>query len=141
MAQEYFPSKSAAKTTEPHSPALTDADEEFLRRLTTEVGESGQEVVIFDGADKVPLPQSPPAVEEKTRGVESKKEEKKKDAKDAKDKKKHRLSAMLTSIRSSVPIPFGKVSRMPITYANGLTFARNKNAPMRDQISKTSPHP
>src|ERR1700760_1948882 len=71
---KYFDSKKhsqAPPSHSPHSPVLTEADEEFLRRIASEDQgneEPSREVVIagdgeaagFEGPEKVPLPVSPP---------------------------------------------------------------------------------
>jgi hypothetical protein len=115
MSQEYATPKNAAHTlvaAEAHSPALTDADEEFLKRITSgEENDTTQQVVIYDDkgneeallaeAEQVALPVSPPAVEEK-KTPEQAKEEKQKGI-------GNKISSVFTSIRSNVPISFGKV--------------------------------
>jgi hypothetical protein len=122
MSQEYFTPKKAAHTlaaAEAHSPALTDADEEFLKRITSGDEETNptQQVVIFDdkgheeevleGAQQVPLPVSPPAVEESKKATPAKEKQK------GKAGVGDRISGVFTAIRSNVPIPFGKVRLTP----------------------------
>lgn len=79
MVLEYFTRKSKAPAQTAQSPVLTDEDEKFLERLTSEeaapplpdrpvtlfdngskpVGKCAQ-TALMDGADKIALPQSPP---------------------------------------------------------------------------------
>jgi hypothetical protein len=113
MAQEYFTAKKPV-TEESQSPALTEDDEAFLKRITSaDPNAASQQVVIFDergkasgdlaGAEQVPLPVSPPAVEEQPAKATGKQ-----------SKSKHGIKSVLTSIRSSVPLYFGKVSVKPV---------------------------
>jgi hypothetical protein len=119
MAQEYFPAQKPLTTIthpEAHSPALTEDDEEFLKRITSP-NPNEQEVIIFDakgkaskalaGADQVPLPVSPPPVEEKPATPGKSEKSARPAAKESKSRRK--LSTMFTSIRSSLPVSFGKV--------------------------------
>jgi hypothetical protein len=120
MVLEYFSSKkgkkaaSAAKVEDPKSPVINKEDEAFLRRITFQdqlppqpaepvvILDGGKEVkgkdaqeAIMDGAHQIPLPTSPPAVEEPVAS-----------AKDSKKKKNAYFSYIQSRVSS---LPFGKV--------------------------------
>lgn len=137
MSQEYFPPKSKATATEEHSPALPDADEEFFKRFTSP--DPNQKIVIFDEkgkargsgvevAEQVPLPASPPpVVEEPAKGDADKKK-----AKD-KAKAKDRLSGFFTTVRSHIPVSFGKVCLrcMSLMRNTANELSRKQSRPMQ----------
>jgi hypothetical protein len=120
MVLQYFSSKKAKKATavvEAHkAPVLNKEDEAFLKRITSDeqmpsqptqpvvILERGEEVkgkdaqdAIMDGANQIPLPASPPAVDERVTV--------------AKDPSKRK--AYFSYIQSRIPVlPFSKVCHL-----------------------------
>jgi hypothetical protein len=117
MVLQYFSSKkgkkAAAAADVPKAPVLNDEDEAFLKHITSDeqmplqpaepvvILESGEKATgkdaqdaLMDGANQIPLPKSPPPVDEKTTT--------------AKDSSKRK--AYLSYIQSRIPVlPFSKV--------------------------------
>jgi hypothetical protein len=97
MAQEYFPTQTARRGSQ--TPAFSEADEEFLKSITSAEHQSS-ELVLLDGARDVPLPTSPDTLSPATTPLAKTKEEEKV------DKKARRKSALInfaTSVKSSIP--------------------------------------
>jgi hypothetical protein len=108
MAQQYFPSQAAhSARRDSQTPAFSEADEEFLKRLTSadehNPNAPSTEVAVLGGAQQVPLPESPAIASPlATPAVKTKEEEKA----DKKAKRKSALFSFASTVKSA--LPFGK---------------------------------
>jgi hypothetical protein len=108
MAQQYFPSQAAHTATrrDSQTPAFSDADEEFLKRITSaaehDPNATSSEVTVLGGAQEVPLPESPAVPVVVTPPVKTKEEEKA----EKKAKRKSTLLSFASTVKSA--LPFGK---------------------------------